>query len=107
MNGENPVGWLDRNPSNYFVELNAPPAQEPKGREHLHRSCRELVYTAKNRLHFSSSVHRDFTVHLRIMPLRSPVLERIGKSGGTRWCWSTTTGGSEEAGTRGATDSAR
>jgi type II secretory pathway pseudopilin PulG len=67
--GANPVEWLDHAPENYLGELDAAPAREPKGQWYFDRGRRELVYTANNRLHFSPSVYRDFSVRLRVMPM--------------------------------------
>lgn len=67
--GENPVEWLDGKPGNYLGELVEPPAQEAKGQWYFDRKRRELVYTANNRLHFTPSEYRDFSVRLRVMPV--------------------------------------
>jgi type II secretory pathway pseudopilin PulG len=71
--GANPVDWLEHEPENYLGELAGAPESEPRGQWYFDRGRRELVYTANNRLHFSPSLYRDFSVRLRVMPLLGPV----------------------------------
>lgn len=83
---ENPVDWLERRPHNYLGEVDAPPAEEPRGQWYFDRARRELVYTANNRLHFTPSAYRDFTVRVRTMPVRSHDLQ-TGTQPDARQTW--------------------
>lgn len=65
----NPFEWLESEPSNYLGEMEQAPEEDAKGQWYFDRNRRELVYTANNRLHFTPSVYRDFSVRLRVMPV--------------------------------------
>lgn len=81
---ENPMNWLAEKPPNYLGELDAAPADEPKGQWFFDKRNRELVYTVNNRRHFSPSSYRDFSVRYRAMRVNAgAVTDRSPNFAGT------------------------
>lgn len=79
---DNPIDWLDGKPGNYLGEFPEQPAQDAKGHWYFDSKRRELVYTANNRLHFTPSLYRDYSVRLRVMPVLDSQAALPGKSTG-------------------------